>query len=394
MTGRPQDTVLLDTVKTLDSLIGFPTVSADSNLSLIEYAAERLSAAGATLTYTKDSSGTKANLFASIGPDEAGGVVLSGHTDVVPVEGQDWHSDPFVATHVGDRIHGRGSCDMKGFIAAALAMAPSFAKRNLRRPVHFAFTFDEEVGCLGAPILIDDLAARGVQPSIAIVGEPTDMRIIEGHKGCYEYTTRIRGLEGHGSMPDAGVNAVHYAVRMISELLAAGETLKSAASPDSPFDPPWTTVSVGSIRGGIARNVIPKDCAFEWEMRPLQVSDSAAVWARINALVDGELLPQMRAIYPESSIVTETIGEVPGLEVIPESEATALARKLTGGNETGLVSFGTEAGMFQNAGVATVVCGPGSIDQAHRPDEYVTTGQLNACLGMLDRLGDRLTQPV
>lgn len=391
--SRTDPDLITTTTDTLATLIGFPTVSSESNLALIEYAAERLDACGADITLTHDANGTKANLFATLGPTLDGGVVLSGHTDVVPVEGQDWHSDPFTATTVDGRIHGRGSCDMKGFIACALASAPLLARRELRRPVHFAFSFDEEVGCLGAPLLLDDLARRGPKPSVAIIGEPTDMRIIEGHKGCFEYTTRVRGLEGHGSKPDDAVNAIQYAVRIISELMAAGDELRRTADPASPFDPPCTTVSVGAIRGGIARNIIARECMFEWEMRPVRRADSDRVWERVNALVEGELLPAMRAVYAEATIATETLGEVPGLEVVPTSEATAMLRQLTGGNETGLVSFGTEAGLFQANGIATVVCGPGSIDQAHRPDEYVTTGQLGACLAMIERLGERLEAP-
>ena len=380
-----------NTLSHLDKLIAFPTVSSESNMDLINYAANFFDDLGADVHLSHNPDGTKANLFASIGPRENGGVVLSGHTDVVPVEGQDWTSDPFSAVHKDDRVIGRGACDMKGFIACALASAPAFQALELTRPLHIALTYDEEVGCLGAPVMLNALADLGIRPNVAIIGEPTGMQIIEGHKGCYEYTTQIRGLEGHGSLPDAGVNAVESAVRIIHELLETGETLRQRAPVDSRFTPPWTTVSVGKIEGGIARNIIAKDCTFEWEIRPVQRSDSDLVWDRLHTLIDGSLLPEMQKRYEGAYIRTETAGEVDGLEPMSDSEATALVRELTGGNTTDVVSFGTEAGLFQNAGISTVVCGPGYIDQAHRPDEFVDVEQLNACLRMIERLKGKLS---
>lgn len=375
----------------LADLVAFPTISADSNLQLITYAGDLLSSAGAQLSVSLDESGTKANLFATIGPDRDGGIVLSGHTDVVPVEGQDWTGDPFVMSERDGRLYGRGTCDMKGFIAACLAVAPRFARLDLARPLHFAFTYDEEVGCLGARALVDELRKAGLRPAAAIIGEPTMMGVIEGHKGCYEYTTEFTGLEGHGSQPDKGVNAVEYAVRYISRLMAIGAELKGRAPAESRFSPPWTTVQVGRIAGGNARNTIAGHCSVEWEMRPVHTDDSDHVKRELGAYVDEDLLPAMRHVYRNASIVTQVIGEVRGLLPVSQSEARDIVFELTGNRESELVSFGTEAGLFQEIGISSVICGPGSIAQAHKPDEFIAIEQLQACLDMLDKLRLHLT---
>ncbi len=376
-------------VNILTRLIEFPTVSADSNLDLIDYAGELLEDLGARTELTYDAAGNKANLFATLGPEADGGFILSGHTDVVPVEGQPWTVDPFKATASGDRVYGRGACDMKAFIACALAMAPKFDQSDLVKPVHFAFSFDEEVGCLGAPLMLEKLAARGVRPSVCIIGEPTDMGVIEGHKGCYEYHTVFTGLEGHCSVPDRGVNAVQYAVQFISKLMEVAEELKGRAPADSPFDPPYSTIQTGRIHGGIARNVIARHCEVDWEMRPVNREDANYALERIRRFAEEELAPAMRAGHADASIFTEVIGEVAGLVPVPESEAIRIARELTG-NDTSVVSFGTEAGLFQEMGISTVVCGPGSINQAHKPDEYVSGEQLQRCMEMLDGLIPKL----
>lgn len=370
----------------LGELIAFPTVSDQSNLELIAHAADMLSAIGASLSISRDETGTKANLFATLGGDGDGGVVLSGHTDVVPVAGQDWASDPFVMTEREGRLYGRGACDMKGFLACCLAIAPRFAEARLARPLHLAFTYDEEVGCLGARVLMDEIARAGVRPALAIVGEPTLMRVIEGHKGCYEYTTEFTGMEGHGSQPGRGVNAVEHAARYITRLLDIGEQLKARAPAASRFDPPWTTLQIGRVTGGSARNIIAGHCAVEWEMRPVRPDDAAFVKRDLGAYVDNVLLPAMRAVHPQAAIVTRTIGEVEGLEVMAQSEARAIVCALTGETDPQVVAFGTEAGLFQAAGMSAVVCGPGSIAQAHKPDEFVGLDQLDACLEMLEGL--------
>ncbi|TWH01232.1 acetylornithine deacetylase [Mesorhizobium sp. J18] len=374
----------------LADLVAFPTVSTQSNLELIAYAGDILSGAGAQLSMSLDPSDSKANLFATLGGEGDGGIVLSGHSDVVPVEGQDWSSDPFVLDERDGRLYGRGTCDMKGFIACTLAMAPYFAEAKLSRPVHFAFTYDEEIGCFGARALMGEIANAGVRPSVAIIGEPTSMRIIEAHKGCYEYTAEFRGLEGHGSVPDRGVNAVEYAVRYVSRLMALAEDLKARAPANSRFQPPWSTLQIGRIAGGVAHNVIAGQCTVDWEMRPVQASDADYVKSDIFAYVENELKPAMKAVHADADIVTHVIGEVVGLEPVTESEARRIVSELTGSDDAEAVAFGTEAGLFQQAGISSVVCGPGSIDQAHKADEFVSIDQLRSCLEMLERLRAKL----
>lgn len=384
-------TALDQTVDLLGRLISFPTVSPDSNLAMIGDLADRLETCGARVDLFHDDTGAKANLFATIGPDAPGGIVLSGHSDVVPVADQDWTSDPFVMIRRDDRLFGRGACDMKGFIAASVVMAEKYAALDLKRPVHFAFTYDEETGCIGARHLVPALRAKGYAPSIAIIGEPTQMQVIEGHKGCCEYTARFTGLEGHGSDPGAGVNAAEYAVRYVGRLLELRQDLISRTPSNSRFEPPWTTLNIGRISGGVAHNVIVGKAEVDWEMRPVQQSDLAYVKDQIGSYVETQLLPAMRQVCPDADIKIETIGEVDGLEPLSENAARDLVAGLLGANGADLVPFGTEAGLFQEMGMDVVVCGPGSIAQAHKPDEYVSLDQLEACLGMLDRLAERLT---
>jgi acetylornithine deacetylase len=357
---------------------------------LIALLANRLGDLGAEVDIQTDATGTKANLLARIGPAEPGGIMLSGHSDVVPVEDQDWSTDPFAMHRADGRLYGRGTCDMKGFIAAAVAMAPRFAARDLRRPVTFAFTHDEEVGCLGARNLQDILRDSDTRPALAIIGEPTEMRIIEGHKGCCEYTTRFTGLEGHGSRPELGVNAVEYAVRYVSRLLDLREHLRHRTPPGSLFEPPWSTINIGRLSGGHAHNVIPGLAEIDWEMRPVNDSDRDFVKEEIGRYVANTLLPAMRRVDPEADIVTEVIGEVVGLEPMDLNAARDLVAQLTGANGTDLVSFGTEAGIFQQLGMSAVICGPGSIAQAHKPDEFVELDQMAQCLDMLGQLADQL----
>ena len=383
-------TALERTISLLGDLVAFPTVSSDSNLALIGYVASYLQNLGADVRVYADDSGAKANLFATLGPMIDGGIVLSGHSDVVPVEDQDWSSNPFALEEREGRLYGRGTCDMKGFIAASLATAPDFAKADLKRPIHFAFTHDEEVGCLGAQSLMQELGRLPFRPSVAIIGEPTEMRLIEGHKGCYEYSVAFTGLEGHGSLPDLGVNAVEYAVRYVARLMELRETLRERAPKDSRFEPPWTTLQVGRLSGGVAHNIIPGHCALDWELRPVRKADGDFVKAEIAAFVDEALRPEMKAVSPDADIVTHVLGEVDGLEPLPDSEAVRLVAELTGANQADVVAFGTEAGLFQGSGISAVVCGPGSIEQAHKPDEYVTCSQLELALAMLARLVPKL----
>ncbi|MEP5154287.1 acetylornithine deacetylase [Planktotalea sp.] len=381
------------TKRILADLIAFPTVSADSNLDMIAYLANRLEESGADVDVQTDASGRKANLFATLGPQRDGGIVLSGHSDVVPVTDQTWQSDPFILQERDNRLYGRGSCDMKGFIAACIALAPRFAQQVGERPLHFAFTYDEETGCIGAKHLVDDLKRRAIKPALTIIGEPTMMRIIEGHKGCHEYSTHFHGLEGHGSAPDLGVNAVEMAVRYVARLLELRDELKTLAPHNSPFDPPWTTINTGALNGGHVHNVIPPKASVDWEMRPVQNSDATFVKDALQHYCEQTLLPAMRAVYPDSDITTEVIGEVAGLLPTDQNEARKIVSELTGANTADVVAFGTEAGLFQELGMDVVVCGPGSIEQAHKADEYLASDQLEQCLTMLDGLGKKLSHP-
>ncbi len=375
----------------LADLIAFPTISSASNLAIIDHIADLLGAAGARVEIFPDDSGQKANLWATMGPETEGGIVLSGHSDVVPVEGQDWSSDPFTLTCRDDRLYGRGSCDMKGFLAACLQLAETLKDASLTRPLHLCITHDEETGCLGARALLPQLQARGLRPAIAIVGEPSEMRIVDGHKGCFEYSTRFTGLEGHGSAPDRGVNAVAYAARYAARLLDLAEALRSRAPPDSPFDPPWTTINIGRLAGGVATNVIPGKAEIDWEMRPVQPQDAEFVKDALAEYAASGLLPAMRRVSPQACIETQVIGEVVGLLPQADNAARDLVAQLTGHNNRQCVAFGTEAGLFQQMGLSVVICGPGAIAQAHRPDEYVSRAQLSSCIDMLQKLGARLT---
>lgn len=376
----------------LADLVAFDVLPETPNLTIIDYIEGLLTTAGARVSRQFSPCGTKANLFATIGPDVAGGVVLSGHTDVVPVADQDWTSDPFVLVERDGRLYGRGSCDMKGFLAACLAMAPAFAQSNLTRPVHFSCTYDEEIGCFGAQHLAPWLAAQDVQPAMVIVGEPTEMRVIEGHKGCYEYSTHFHGLAGHGSQPDKGVNAVEFAGRYLQHLLGLRADLAASAPAVSAFDPPMTTLSVGAFNGGVAHNVIPSAARLDWEMRPVQPGDAARIKGDMQRFTDEVLLPQMRRTHPGAAITLEVIGEVTGLFPRTKNAARDLLCRLTGANGADLVAFGTEAGIFQDIGMDVVVCGPGSITQAHKADEFIALDQLQSCLYMLQGLISELSE--
>ena len=385
--------IFKDSLKILSDLIAFKTVSGEDNNSLINYCDEILKKLGATSFKTFDDEKKRVNLFATIKSKEPNGkkpVILSGHTDVVPVS-KSWSTDPFKATIKGDKLFGRGSCDMKSFIACTLAYAPIYAKENLNRDIHFSFTFDEETACQGAPLLIKELKNRGINDGICIVGEPTNMKIIDAHKGCYEYTTYFEGLAGHGSAPEKGVNAVEYATRYISKLMDLREILKSKVPKNSVFDPPYTTIGIGGISGGIARNVIADKCRVDWEMRPVIKEDGEFVNSEMDQFVNKELLPEMKKVFPKSSIKKEIIGEVIGFNRVEKSEACEFISNLTGDNSREVVSFGTEAGLFQEIGISAVVCGPGSIEQAHIVDEFITLDQIKKCLILLEGINNNST---
>ena len=374
----------------LRQLIAYPTISADSNLQMIEYLADYLDHLGADVLLNHAPDGTKANLFVTLGQGHENGVLLSGHTDVVPVADQDWSHDPFDMVERDGRLHGRGTCDMKGFIAACLTKAQDYAKLPLKTPVHFAFTYDEETGCIGAQGLAKLLQDQGITPRLAIIGEPTRMKAIEGHKGCCEYTTHFHGKAGHGSMPEIGVNAVEYAMRYGTKLMDIAQDLQGRAPENGRFAPPWTTLNIGRITGGHIHNVIPENCRIDWEFRPVQDADFSYVKNTVETYVSDTLLPEMQRRDPNANITTEIVGEVVGLEPTDQNEARDIVLELTGQNHADVVPFGTEAGIFAALGMSVVVCGPGSIEQAHKPDEFIDLSQLDACLSFLTKLESKL----
>ena len=310
---------------------------------------------------------------------EIGHSEAPGFVNVAGIQSPGLTAAPAIARYVADLLHHDG-----------LELSPKPELNTIERPIHFAFTHDEEIGCLGARNLMEELRRLPFRPSVAIIGEPTEMRLIEGHKGCYEYSVEFTGLEGHGSLPDQGVNAVEYAVRYVGRLMELRETLRERAPKESRFDPPWTTLQVGRLSGGVAHNIIPGHCTLDWELRPVSKDDGEFVKAEIAAFVDEVLRPDMKTVSSGANIVTEVLGEVDGLEPLPDSEAVRLVAELTGANRADVVAFGTEAGLFQGLGISTVVCGPGSIEQAHKPDEYVTCSQLELALAMLARLVPKL----
>ena len=375
-----------NSVQILTDLIAFKTISGEDNSSLIDYCDDILKKLGATSFRTYDDEKKRVNLFATIKAKNSNNkkpIILSGHTDVVPVS-KGWSSDPFTATVKGDKLYGRGSCDMKGFIACTLAYAPIYSKSNLDRDIHFSFTFDEETACQGAPILIEELKQRNIKDGTCIIGEPTNIKIIDAHKGCYEYTPSFKGLSGHSSAPHKGVSAVEYASRYVNKLIELRKKLKDRAPKDSIFDPPHSTLSIGGVFGGIAHNVIADKCHVNWETRPVVKEDGVFLNQEIDKYANEILLPEMKKVFPNASIEKDIIGEIVGFDRKDKSDACELISSLTGDNSRQVVSFGTEAGLFQEIGISTVVCGPGSIDQAHKIDEFIVLDELKKCLNLLD----------
>ena len=380
-----------NSVKILTDLISFKTISGEDNNSLIDYCDDILKKIGASSFRTFDDDKKRVNLFATIKAKNSSNkkpIIFSGHTDVVPVS-KGWSTDPFIATIKNNKLYGRGSCDMKGFIACTLAFAPIYSETNLDRDIHFSFTFDEETACQGAPILIEELKKRNITDGICIIGEPTNMKIIDAHKGCYEYTTYFEGLAGHSSAPNKGVSAVEYASRYVNKLIELRERLVERAPKDSIFDPPHSTLSIGGIFGGIAHNVIADKCHVNWETRPVVKEDAIFLNKELDKYANEILLPEMIKVYPNSSIKKKIIGEIVGFDREAKSDACELISSLTGDNSRQVVSFGTEAGLFQEIGISTVVCGPGSIEQAHKIDEYIVLDELKKCLGLLDGIKDK-----
>ena len=386
-----EDNLYKKSIKILTDLIAFKTVSGQDNSELINYCEKILNDLEIETFKVFDENKIRVNLFGTLKAKKTNGkkpIILSGHTDVVPVS-NGWSSDPFTATIKDSKLYGRGSCDMKGFIACTLAYAKVFKENNLNRDIHFCYTFDEETACIGAPLLIKELKKRNIENGICIIGEPTNMKIIDGHKGMNEYTIHFGGLAGHSSKPHKGVNAIEYASRYVNKLLEIRKQLIKRAPKDCIFDPPHSTLSIGGISGGIAHNVIADKCKVEWETRPVNKSDADFVTNEIDKFVNEELLPNMKKIFPDSFIKKEIIGEVIGFEKLDESEACEFVTSITGDNSREVVSFGTEAGLFQEIGISTVVCGPGSIEQAHKIDEFIELNEIKKCLKFLDGVKEK-----
>ena len=380
----------------IERLVGFDTVSRNSNLGLIETVRDHLAGAGFTIALTYDRDRAKANLFATLPAAdgaETGGLVLSGHTDVVPVDGQDWSSDPFAAEVRDGRLYGRGSADMKGFIGAALSLTPYMRARPLRAPIHFALSFDEELGCAGAPLMIDDLVARGIAPEGCIVGEPTGMKVVTGHKGAGCWRCRVTGRAAHASLPTHGVNAIAYAARLIDFIHGAADRFQKQGPFDGDFDTPFSTAQVGTIQGGVATNTVPALCEFVFEHRALPGLDPDLLFEEVRRYACEELLPEMKVGAAEADISFERLAGFPGLAPDETAEVVKLARALTGDAQTHKVAFGAEAGLFQKAGTPSLVCGPGNISEAHKADEYVALDQLAACEAFLTQAIDHMRAP-
>ena len=375
------------------TLVGFDTTSRDSNLALIHWVRDYLAGYGIGAELTFDDDRRKANLFATLpardGNDTRGGVVLSGHTDVVPIDGQPWDTDPFTATVKGDRLYGRGVTDMKSFSAIGLSFVSEFLRRGLARPLHFALSYDEEVGCVGVRRLIDGIGARGIKPSGCIVGEPTGMRLVVAHKGKKSHRCRVRGHEAHSSLTPRGVNAVQVACEIVSFLTQMARRFRERGGFDAAYDVPYTTVHTGVIRGGTALNIIPRDCTFDFEFRHLPFDDPDALLGEVRRFA-ATLLPEMHAVSPDSYIEFDLISAMPGFDTHGASDLADLGRECSGSHDLGKVSFGTEAGLFHRAGIAAIICGPGHIEQAHQPNEWVSLEQLALCESFMRRLADRV----
>jgi acetylornithine deacetylase len=374
----------------LERLIGFATVSRDSNLELIAFIRHYLAELGVESELFYNPERTKANLFATIGPRDRGGVVLSGHTDVVPVDGRAWTVEPFRLTERDGRLYGRGTADMKGFIASVLAAVPVFLKRTLKLPVHLAFSYDEEVGCLGVRPMLAELEKRPHKPHLCLIGEPTELKPVLGHKGKLAMRCQVKGAACHSAYAPYGVNAIEYAARLIGRLGEIGAQLAQPEHHDERFDPPFSTVQTGVIKGGRALNIVPAECEFDFEVRALPGFDAHEVADELQTYAEAELLPRMRSVQPDTGIRLQPLSAYPGLATSPDSEAARLLALLSGSTEFGTVAFGTEGGLFDQAGIPTVVCGPGSMDQGHKPDEFITLEQLTRCDAMLVRLAEYL----
>ncbi len=382
---------MTSTLSYLEKLASFPTVSRDSNLDLIGFVAETLKALGVASVLVHNEDGRKANLWATIGPADKAGIALSGHTDVVPVEGQAWSSDPFRLTARHGNLYARGSADMKGFIASCLSMAHHATKRKLATPIHLAFSYDEEIGCIGVRRLLDLLKDQAVKPRLCIVGEPTMMQVVTAHKGKLGFRVTAHGLEAHSSLAPIGVNAIYMVADLIAEIRGIQKEIAEKGLRDGDYEVAYTTLHVGKIAGGEVMNIVPNQCTFDFEIRYLPQDDQHQIVERIKRAAE-TVAAKFRPVHGPARFEFAPLQSYPALDTPVDSEAVHFVRSLTGGNSTGKITFGTEGGLFQQAlGIPAVVCGPGNIAVAHKPDEYVSEEQLRQCDQMLARLLDRLS---
>lgn len=380
----------LTTVELLDRLVSFDTTSRNSNLPLIGFVREYLDAHGVPYRVSLDETGQKANIHAIIGPQAAGGIALSGHVDTVPVDGQAWSSDPFTLRRDNGLLYARGSCDMKGFVASCLSAVPDFLARKPIRPLHLFISYDEEVGCWGAQRLIRDLDESGLKPGLCVVGEPSGMKPILAHKGKLNLKVSVRGKPGHSSEPAKGVNAIQAAAEAVAWVAAEARRFPVEGPFEDGFDPPHTTTHVGTMQGGTILNIIPEHAEFIMEWRQIPGDDPLRHVERLKAYVAANIEPAMKAVDPATGFSYEIMVEMPGMSLSGDHELTSVVKQLTGSNSTGKVSYGTEGGFYQEAGIPTIICGPGHIAQAHQPDEFVAVSELDACDAFIRRLVDRL----
>lgn len=376
----------------LEQLVAFNTTSRESNLALIEFVGRYLTGLGVDYELIHNAEGSKANLYARLGPPGHGGVMLSGHSDVVPVDGQNWSVPPFALTERDGKLYGRGTADMKGFIACILAAIPHFLTQPLAQPLHLAISYDEEVGCLGVRTLLDALSARADKPAICLIGEPTELQPVLGHKGKLGMRCEVQGAACHSAYAPQGVNAIEYAAKLIHHLTLIGQRLAAPEHHDARFDPPFTTVQTGLIQGGRALNIVPADCTFDFEVRTLPQDDAQEVARELESYAQRELLPAMHAVNRDAAIRFYPISSYPGLYTAAQSAAARLVAHLTGSEKFSTVAFGTEGGLFHQSGIPCVICGPGSMAQGHKPDEFITVEQLNACDALLRRLATWMCQ--
>lgn len=390
--NAPNLPIRAETWEMIQRLIAFDTTSRESNLGLIEWVRDYLQRAGIESRLTYDATGKKANLFATIASGSRPGIVLSGHTDVVPVDGQAWNTDPFKATLKDDRIYGRGSADMKSYLAVSLAMLPRFLAADMKAPIHYALSYDEEVGCLGVHGLLEDLARAGIRPAGCVVGEPTHMQVVVAHKGKRSYRCTVHGKEAHSALTPQGVNAIEHAAKIIVYIRHMADRLAAIEPRHHGFDVPFTTLQTGTIRGGTAANIVPRECAFEFEFRYLPGADPDALDQEIKDYAESVRADMQRAA-PEADVLIATKSIIPGLDMTEQDKLTALGQALARNASIGRVAYATEGGLFQEAGIPSIICGPGSITEAHKPNEFVTLEQVALCESFMERLAAELCRP-